>query len=105
MPASAANDGALPGLPDWAGVEVPARVGRAAVVAQQMEPLPHALTEICRREMELSSLVVDAAVSGDRTLALQALLLDPMGNDIDRSRAILDDFLVSFRTWLPQFWD
>ncbi|MCB0068618.1 MAG: hypothetical protein KDD77_15750, partial [Caldilineaceae bacterium] len=59
--------------------------------------------EICRREAELASIVVDAAATGDRGLAMQALLLDPMINDIDRARAILDDFLVSFREWLPQF--
>ena len=47
--------------------------------------------------------VIDAAVSGDRNLALQALLLDPMMNDIERAKAILDDFVISFRQWLPQF--
>jgi alpha-galactosidase len=47
--------------------------------------------------------VVDAAVHGDRELALQALLLDPMINDIDRARAILDDFLSTFAEYLPQF--
>lgn len=48
-------------------------------------------------------MVIDAAVSGDRNLALQALLLDPMMNDIERAKAILDDFVISFREWLPQF--
>lgn len=46
------------------------------------------------------SWVVDAA---DRELALQALLLDPMMNDIDQARAILDDFLTTFAEYLPQF--
>jgi alpha-galactosidase len=47
--------------------------------------------------------VVDAAVTGSRELALQALLLDPMMNDIDRARAILADFLETFAQYLPQF--
>jgi alpha-galactosidase len=58
---------------------------------------------LCRRELALSSLVVEAAVKGDRQLALQALLLDPMVNDIDRARAILDDFLITYAEYLPQF--
>jgi alpha-galactosidase len=49
--------------------------------------------------------VIEAARTGDRNLALQALLLDPMMNDIDRARAILEDFLHSFAEWLPQFGD
>lgn len=95
--------GALPGLPPWAIVEVPAVVDRAGVHALPVPALPHALTELCRREAELAALVVEAAATGDRDLALQALLMDPMANDIDRCRAILDDFLTSFREWLPQF--
>lgn len=104
MPAlNIGNAGLIPGLPDFAVVEVPATVDRAGIHGVPMPPLPPAISELCRREAELASLVVDAAVTGDRTLALRALLMDPMANDIDRSRAILDDFLVTFGEWLPQF--
>ena len=47
--------------------------------------------------------MIDACYHGDKELALQALLLDPMMNDIDRARAILEDFLVEFAEYLPQF--
>ncbi len=68
-----------------------------------MELLPAGIAEMCRRELAYSSLVVDAAYHGDKELALQALLLDPMMNDIDRAKAILDEFLVEFAEYLPQF--
>lgn len=97
------NRGCLPGLPDWAIVEIPAIVNRHGVHGVGMPALPPALTEICRREAELAALVIEAAKSGDRNLALQALLMDPMINDIDRARTILDDFCHSFAEWLPQF--
>ncbi|MBK8047456.1 MAG: hypothetical protein IPK16_10240 [Anaerolineales bacterium] len=97
------NRGALPGLPDWAITEVPCVLNRAGIHGVSVPALPPAITELCRREVELASVVVDAAATGDRALALQALLLDPMINDIDRARAILDDFLGSFAEWLPQF--
>ena len=41
-------------------------------------------------------MVVETAVTGDRNLALQTLLLDPMINDIDVAKAILADFLREF---------
>jgi alpha-galactosidase len=68
-----------------------------------MPPLPAGIAELCRRELALSSITVDACVQGDRDLALQALLLDPMINDIDTARAILDDFVTTFAPYLPQF--
>ena len=70
-----------------------------------MPPLPEPIAELCRRELAYSSAVIDACYHGDKDLALQALLLDPMMNDIDRARAILDAFLVEFREYLPQFWN
>jgi len=97
------NRGTLPGLPDWAIVEVPAIVNRLGVRPVSMPALPPAITELCRREVALASLAIDAAMSGDRSLALQALLMDPMINDIERAKAILADFLTEFAQWLPQF--
>ena len=61
------------------------------------------IAELCRRELAYSSLVIDACYTGDKDLALQALLLDPMVNDIDRARAILEDLLTEFAEYLPQF--
>jgi alpha-galactosidase len=58
---------------------------------------------LCRREAALVELVVDAAVQGDRDLALQALALDPVVDDLDLARAILDDYLSSYKELLPQF--
>jgi alpha-galactosidase len=66
-------------------------------------PLPDGIAELCRRELALSSLTIDAVVKQDRNLALQALLLDPMINDIDTARAILNDFMTEFEQYLPEF--
>ncbi len=97
------NQGLIPNLPAGAIVEVPGTASGMGVRGLNMDPLPEGIAELCRRELAYSSLVVDAAYHGDRDLALQALLLDPMLNDIDRARAILDEFLVEFAEFLPQF--
>jgi len=97
------NDGLIPDLPTDAIVEVPGTVSASGFQGLACPPLPRAINELCRRELALSSLVVDAAALGDRDLALQAILLDPMVTDIDQGRAILDDILTTFREYLPQF--
>lgn len=97
------NRGAISNLPDEAIVEIPALVNAQGVHGIQMGPLPPAIVELLRREAALVELVVETAVTGDRGLALQTLLLDPMINDIGRARAILDDYLARFAPYLPQF--
>lgn len=97
------NQGLIPNLPAGAIVEVPGFVSSMGIQGLGFLALPEGIAELCRRELALTALVVEAAVRGDRQLALQALLLDPMVNDIDRARAILDDFLTTFAEYLPQF--
>lgn len=97
------NGGAIANLPDETIVEVPAAVGAFGIRPAQIGALPEPIAELLRREAGLVELVVDAAVTGDRQLALQALALDPMINDLGRARAILDEYLVRFAEYLPQF--
>jgi alpha-galactosidase len=97
------NNGCIPNLPDDAIVEVPGIISGMGIRGLNMPPLPEPIAELCRRELAYSSLVIDACYTGDKDLALQALLLDPMVNDIDRARVILDDFLTEFAEYLPQF--
>lgn len=97
------NAGYIHNLPEGAIVEVPGLACGAGVYGLPVGPLPEAVAELCRREIAVASLCVDAAVTGDRQIALQALLLDPMINDIGRARRILDDYLTVHAEWLPQF--
>lgn len=97
------NQGYIPNLPKDAIVEVPGLISAFGFQGLSFPPLPEGIAALCRRELELTDLVVEAAYSGDRQLALQALLLDPMVTDIDTARNILDDFLTEFQEYLPQF--
>jgi alpha-galactosidase len=97
------NEGAIQNLPSDAIVEIPASVSGLGIRGLNLPPLPDAIAELCRREAFLVELVVDAAVTGNSDLLFQALLLDPMMNDIDRAKAILDDYLTTFANFLPQF--
>jgi len=59
---------------------------------------------LCRREIAVTQLGVDAAVNGDRQKALQCLLLSPGITGLDVARQILNDYLETYRQYLPQFW-
>ncbi len=97
------NRAYIPNLPEGAIVEVPGAISAAGFAGECLAPLPAAIAEMCRRELALSELYVDAALRGDRELALQAILLDPMVTDIDAGRALLDDLLAENAEFLPQF--
>ncbi len=97
------NRGAISNLPDDTVVEVPAIVNGMGIQGLHLGEMPYPIAELLRREAALVEMVVDTAVTGDRNLALQTLLLDPMIDDIGRARAILDDYLITFAPYLPQF--
>lgn len=97
------NNGMIPNLPNDAIVEVPGIISGMGIDGLNMPPLPEPIAELCRRELTYSSLVIESCYRGDKELALQALLLDPMVNDIDLARAVLNDFLTEFAEYLPQF--
>ena len=98
------NQGAISNLPQGAIVETPAVVNGAGIHGVVVGDLPTGIAELLRRETTVAQLSVDAAVRGDRQLALQALLLDPVTSDLDVARQILDDYLETYRAYLPQFW-
>lgn len=97
------NRGYIRNLPDDAIVEVPAMVSPHGVHGVGVGDLPEAIAEICRRQIAVAEMTVEAAVTGDRAKALQALALDPMIDDPQVARDLLDDYLTAFKDYLPQF--
>jgi alpha-galactosidase len=98
------NQGQVANLPMGAIVETPGLSTGAGVQPVTVGDLPEGIAELCRREIAVAQLGVDAAVFGDRQLALQCLLLDPVVTDLDIAKQILDDYLEIYREYLPQFW-
>lgn len=97
------NNGALPGLPDWAIVEVPALVSGAGVLPVSVPRLPDAITAMLNQQVAVQDRVVEAAVHGDRRAALEALLLDPVVSSYDAAEKMLDEFLETHRAYIAPF--
>ena len=98
------NAGQIANLPLGSTVETPVLVDGAGIHPVHMGSLPEPIAELCRRELMVSQLCVDSAVEGSREKALQCLLLDPMITDIAMAGSILDDYLITFKEQLPQYW-
>src|SRR5829696_4579703 len=98
------NEGQISNLPLGATVETPVIVDGAGIHPVHVGALPEPVAELCRRETVVAQLGVDAAVEGSREKALQCLLLDPVITDIGTARKVLDDYLTSYKEYLPQFW-
>jgi 6-phospho-beta-glucosidase len=102
--ANVRNNGAVPAWPaDWV-LELPCRVDRRGV-----HPLPAAaLSPVCAgliaqvKAYEL--LTAEAALTGSRKLAYEALLAHPLGPSADQVQAVLDDMLETHKAYLPLFW-
>jgi alpha-galactosidase len=97
------NDGALPGLPDWAVVEVPGVMSASGVTPLRVPPLPPAITAVLNQQAAIQDRVVEAAVHGDRHAALQALLLDPLTTNYTAAEKMLDELLRAHADALPRF--
>ncbi len=97
------NDGALPGLPDDAVVEVPARIGRTGARPLPLTPLAPELMGLVHQAKAYERLTVRAAVTGDRRLALKALLANPLVRDYATAAPLLEALLAAGRANLPRF--
>ena len=67
--------------------------------------MPSFLGEHLRRVVSSQELTVEAAVSGDRTTALEAMLADPMAGSLPYEHVVsmTDELLAATAPWLPQF--
>ncbi len=97
------NRGAIANLPEDAVVEVPAVVGAAGVVPLRVGPLPAAIAAVLSARAQQQELTVQAALRGDRALAVQALALDPLVPSPDVARRILDDAVRAHPGTLASF--
>ncbi len=97
------NDGAIPDLPADAVVEVPARIDADGAHPLPQKPLAPELLGLVQQMKAYERLAVAAASRGDRALALEALLANPLAGDYRVAVPLLDALLKASRDYLPRF--
>lgn len=97
------NVGQLPGLPSGAVVETMGVVDGYGARPVAVGDLPRGVATLIERQVANQELIVEAALRGDRALALQALVNDPLVTDFDAAPRLLEELIESNRAYLPQF--
>lgn len=101
--ANVVNNGAVPNLPDDAIVEVTCTLGKYGAMPAAAGPLPRSVQGIVRMVHDHAVLTVDAAMSGDRKLVLQAAMAHPCHRDFHVMEEVIDEMFRVHKDWLPQF--
>jgi alpha-galactosidase len=94
------NEELIDNLPQDLVVEVPARVDGEGVHGVKLGPLPRGIAGLLRNQVAAIDLTVEAALRGSRELALQALLVDPVVDSVERAEALLDTMLRRQKAYL-----
>lgn len=102
-PLNIANVGQCPDLPNDVVVEAMCTVDADGVHPDAPVYAPPLLGEYLRRVSASQELVVEAALSGDRQLAFEAMLADPLASRIDYDALWLmtNEMIDATAPWLP----
>ncbi|GMK42380.1 6-phospho-beta-glucosidase [Paenibacillus sp. CCS19] len=91
-------------LPEEVAVEVQCRItANGPQPVGLTRPLPAQIRGLLQIVKAYEELTVEAAVTGDYGIALQALTIHPLVGDEAAARRVLDDIIAANERYLPQF--
>lgn len=97
------NRGQIGNLPKGAVVETFGLVDPSGVHPLTLGDLPPGVHQVTSCHVNNQEMIVPAALEGDRSLALQALVNDPLVRDLEGAVKMLDEMLEANRQYIPQF--
>jgi len=101
-----ANDGLIDNLPQGSCVEVPCLVDANGVQPTAVGALPPQLAALMQTNVNVQSLTVEAALTGNRDHVYHAAMLDPHTAaelDLDQIWSLVDDLLDAHGEMIPAF--
>ncbi len=98
-----ANRGTLDFLPDDASIEVNCVVTKTGPLPLPLTKIPSMVKGLIHAVKTYEQLAIDAAVTGDRNLAIQALAHHPLIPSVEVAIQLLDEMLEANREYLPNF--
>jgi alpha-galactosidase len=105
FPLNLPNAGQCPDLPVDVVVESMITANGDGLTGRDHAHAPPVLTEFLRRVVASQEMTVEAALTGSRDRAVEAMLLDPLAGriDFDHVAEMTDEMLAATSRWLPQF--
>jgi alpha-galactosidase/6-phospho-beta-glucosidase family protein len=98
------NRGQIAPLPTEVVVETLGVIEQGEARGLPVGAVPPAIEAVLLRHISNQELTVEAALTGSRVLALQALLGDPLcPPDVAAAERMLKEMLAANRSYLPQF--
>ncbi len=97
------NCGYIANLPDGAIVEVPGLVDADGVKGVYVGNLPEPIAELCRRQITINELLVEAFSTGSRDLVYQMFAIDPMIQDLELAKSLADELIEVNKDQLSVF--
>jgi alpha-galactosidase len=104
LPMNLPNRGQVTNVPEGVIVECIGTADATGAHARDAVTIPGFLGEVVRRIAASEELTVEAALTGDRTKVLEAMLTDPYAGSIpyEDTVAMTDELLAATSDWLPQ---
>lgn len=100
-PVNMPNQGALPDFPDDRVVEGPGLVGRHGVTLLPQGRLPRHVVGLVHMLADYQALAAEAAWSGTRRQAVQALAGNPLCFSLAKAEAVYDELAAAQQAYLP----
>ncbi len=97
------NGGAIPGIPDDDVVELCATVTRDGATPIPTEPLAHEMRALVLHAKEYERLAIEAALTGDDTVVMRALLANPLVPGAAAAAGLRDALIEANLPFLPRF--
>jgi len=100
------NSGLITNLPKDCCVEVPCLIDKNGINPCYVGELPPQLAALNRTNINVQSLIVEAALNRDREAACNAVMVDPLAAallTLDEIRKMVDEMFEAEKQWLPDF--
>ncbi|OBZ09243.1 6-phospho-beta-glucosidase [Bacillus sp. FJAT-26390] len=97
------NQGILDFLPDDACIEVNCRVTKQGPIPQPVSAVPSSVKGLIHAVKTYEQLTIEAAITGDRGVALLALAHHPLVSSANDAERMLEEMLEKNKTYLPLF--
>jgi len=100
------NSGLVTNLPEFSAVEVACMVDAGGWHPCHFGELPTSVAALCRMEIHVHQLAVEAILERDRTRVYQALMMDPLTHSvmtIDQMESLVDELIAGQQEWLGEY--
>jgi len=100
--ANVLNDGfAISNLPEDAVVEIPIQVNASGINPVKVGPLPESIKGLCEIQISIQKLLVEAYDKKSKNILLQALMIDPIVDDLKRAKEMMETMIKVEQEYLP----